>query len=103
MTGHATNIGKTSQERQLLAIVRRLPGDLVSQVINFAQFLEFQQAKTYQEPQEQAEHVAEGHAKWETLLAVMTVSDCLKRWQTRPQTKFQQARPDQCVLLRMGN
>lgn len=68
MTGHA-NVKKTSQERQLLDIVRRLPRDLVSQVINFAQFLEFQRAKTYQEPQEQVEHVAEGDAKWETLLA----------------------------------
>ncbi|MDY0094814.1 MAG: hypothetical protein RBT80_19135 [Candidatus Vecturithrix sp.] len=63
------NVRKTFQERQLLDIVRRLPRDLVSQVINFAQFLEFQQAKTYQEPQEQAEHVAEGNAKWDTLLA----------------------------------
>lgn len=57
-----------SQERQLLHIVRRLHEDRVSQVIDFALFLEVQQEKTHQDQQEYAEHVTDGDAKWETLL-----------------------------------
>jgi hypothetical protein len=57
-----------SQERQLLHIVRRLQEDRVSQVIDFALFLEVQQEKTHQEQQAYAEHVTDGNTKWETLL-----------------------------------
>ena len=64
-----TSNKKTTQEQQLLNIVRRLPGERVAQVIDFAQFLEAQQARTRQELLELSEQVSEGDAKWDALLA----------------------------------
>lgn len=37
---------QTPEERELIAIIRRLPLERVAEVIDFAQFLEFQQTKT---------------------------------------------------------
>lgn len=55
----------------MIKIIRRLPVERVSEVIDFAQFLEFQQTKN-QEQQTTSldnEYPTEGDIKWDTLLA----------------------------------
>ena len=52
-------------EKALLQIVRRLPPGRVSEVLDFAQFLEFQTAKAGEEDTE----CMEDDARWDALLA----------------------------------
>jgi len=60
-------------EQRLLEIVRRLPRERVSQVIDFAHFLEFQITKTYDDALldegESEEGIAVENAQWDALLA----------------------------------
>jgi len=59
-------------ERKLVEIVRRLPPERVSQVIDFAQFLELQITKTYDDyllEDGESEEVAIENARWDALLA----------------------------------
>jgi len=60
-------------EHKLIGIVRRLPPQRVSQVIDFAQFLELQIASTYGDDlldeDESEEEIATENARWDTLLA----------------------------------
>ena len=60
-------------EQRLLEIVRKLPSERISQVIDFAQFLESQGTKTYDEDLldegESEEGIAVENARWDALLA----------------------------------
>ena len=60
-------------EQKLVGIVRRLPPGRVSQVIDFAQFLEFQMTRTYDDDlldrDESEEEIAAENARWDALLA----------------------------------
>lgn len=69
-------IGKNSQpteyEQQLIKIIRRLPDDRISQVIDFAKFLEFQLRGASDNPTHQnetEEKTAQENKRWDTLLA----------------------------------
>jgi hypothetical protein len=59
-------------ERELLQVVRRLPAERVSEVIDFAQFLEFQMIRGAEGEGEFTEH----DARWDALLA----TDESQRW-----------------------
>jgi hypothetical protein len=52
-------------EKALIQIVRRLPPERVSEVLDFAQFLEFQVTRTGEGDQE----YTEDDARWDALLA----------------------------------
>ncbi len=52
-------------ERALIRVVRRLPPERASEVLDFAQFLEFQAAKAAEGDQE----YTEDDARWDALLA----------------------------------
>jgi len=60
-------------EQKLIGIVRRLPPERVSEVMDFAQFLEFQITKTYDDylldEDESEEEIAIENAQWDALLA----------------------------------
>lgn len=60
-------------EQKLIGIVRRLPPERVSEVIDFAQFLELQITKTYDDylldEDESREEIAIENAQWDALLA----------------------------------
>lgn len=59
-------------EQKLVGIIRRLPPERVSEVIDFAQFLEFQTIQTFEEmPDEGAseEEISAENARWDALLA----------------------------------
>lgn len=60
-------------EQKLSGIVRRLPPERVAQVIDFAQFIEFQTTKTYDDDlidkDASEEEVVAENARWDTLLA----------------------------------
>ena len=58
----------TGSEEQLIRIVRKLPPDRIAQVIDFAQFLEFQATGVVDDLDLEEETAAE-NARWETLLA----------------------------------
>jgi len=58
-------------EQKLIGIIRRLPPERVSQVIDFAQFLELQITKAYDEILDDVneEEIAAENAQWDVLLA----------------------------------
>ncbi len=58
-------------EQKLIGIIRRLPPERVSQVIDFAQFLEFQITKTYEEIIDDVneEEIVAENTQWDALLA----------------------------------
>lgn len=58
----------TGSEEQLIRIVRKLPPDRIAQVIDFAQFLEFQATGEVDDADLEEESVAET-TRWDTLLA----------------------------------
>ena len=62
---------KMPEERQLIKIIRRLPVERVSEVIDFAKFLELQQAKIREQRPSfvNNEFSTEGDKKWDALLA----------------------------------
>ena len=64
-------IRKMPEERQLIKIIRRLPVERVSEVIDFAKFLELQQAKIREQHPSfvNNELSTEGDKKWDALLA----------------------------------
>ena len=64
-------IRKMPEERQLIKIIRRLPVERVSEVIDFAKFLELQQTKIREQrpPFVNNELSTEGDKKWDALLA----------------------------------
>ncbi len=67
-----TGLQSTVYEKQLIGIIRRLPEDRVSQVIDFAKFIEFQSRNIsskliHQDETEQ--EIAQENARWDTLLA----------------------------------
>jgi hypothetical protein len=58
-------------EQKLIGIIRRLPPERVSEVIDFAQFLE-SQTKTYQEELDEGaseQDISADNARWDALLA----------------------------------
>lgn len=59
------------EERQLINIIRRLPAERVSEVIDFARFLEFQHAHIREQPTSTVvrESLTDGDKKWDALLA----------------------------------
>ncbi|MGE0083269.1 MAG: hypothetical protein AB7S75_02480 [Desulfococcaceae bacterium] len=66
------NSQPTVYEKQLIGIIRRLPEERISQVIDFAKFLEFQGQNVsdkliHQDETEQ--EIAQENARWDTLLA----------------------------------
>jgi dTDP-glucose pyrophosphorylase len=69
-------IGITSQptvyEQQLIRIIRRLPDDRISQVVDFAKFLEFEirdVSNNLINQNETEEEIAQENNQWDTLLA----------------------------------
>ena len=58
-------------EQKLIGIIRKLPLERVSQVIDFAQFLEFQITKAHEEIPDDVneEEIAAENAQWDALLA----------------------------------
>ena len=58
-------------EQKLIGIIRRLPLERISQVIDFAQFLELQITKTHEEILDDVneEEIAEENVQWDALLA----------------------------------
>lgn len=70
-------------EHQLIGIVHRLPPERVSQVIDFAQFLEFQIAGTqgmdWLDKDESDEAIKQDNARWDALLATDESQHLLER------------------------
>ncbi len=60
-----------SYEHRLISIIKRLPPHCVSQVINFAKFLEFEIIRNRNDilTDETEEEIAESNARWDALLA----------------------------------
>ncbi len=73
-------IRKMPEERQLIKIIRRLPVERVSEVIDFAKFLELQQTKIREQrpPFVNNELPTEGDKKWDALLASDEAQQLLK-------------------------
>jgi hypothetical protein len=76
-----TQVTLQEYEKKLIAIVRRLPLERVFQVIDFAQFLEFQTTKTYEllDEDESEEEIAAENARWDALLATDESQRLLER------------------------
>jgi hypothetical protein len=68
-----TNLESKAYEQKLVRVVRRLPLERVSQVIDFAQFLEFQTTGTSADgllgEAENKEEITVENAQWDALLA----------------------------------
>jgi len=69
-----TELKNPAKERQLIKIMRRLAPERASQVIDFAQFLDFQQTKNHSERRGDSLAVNEEHTEaesigWDALLA----------------------------------
>ena len=61
-----------TSEQKLIGIIRRLPPERVSQVIDFAQFLEFQTTRTDEgvlDEEMSEEEISAENARWDALLA----------------------------------
>ncbi|MBI4769120.1 MAG: hypothetical protein HY784_01575 [Chloroflexi bacterium] len=59
-------------EQKLISIIRRLPPERVSEVIDFAHFLEFQTTSTYEsvpDGDRSQEEILTENARWDALLA----------------------------------
>jgi len=69
--GVPTNLQIETHEQKLVGIVRRLPLERVSQVIDFAQFLESQSIETSGDdlPSEDEKAIMAENARWDALLA----------------------------------
>jgi hypothetical protein len=78
-------------ERALIQIVRRLPPERASEVLDFAQFLEFQAARTG----EGDEAYAEDDARWDALLATAESQRLLEKMADEALSEIEagQARP----------
>ena len=81
-------------EQELIGIVRKLPLARVSEVIDFAQFIEFQVAKTYDVmgEDEGKEEDSEGDARWDALLATDESQHLLERMADEAWAEVQEGR-----------
>jgi len=68
------NVQPSVHEQMVIAIMRRLPPERVSQLVDFAQFLDFKTAERYddrseEEETETEEEISASEEKWDELLA----------------------------------
>lgn len=86
-----TMVQTEEYERALIQIVRKLPPERVSEVLDFAQFLEFQVAKTGEGDQQ----YTEDDARWDALLATEESQRLLEKMADEALSEIEagQARP----------
>lgn len=79
-------------EQELVKVVRRLPAERIAQVVEFAQFLEYQANQTNGE---NAAELAAADARWEALLASEESQQLLEKMADEAWTQIQagQAKP----------
>jgi hypothetical protein len=99
-----TTLQPTAYERELIKIVRRLPPERVSQVIDFAQFLEFQITKTYDDDllDENEEEIAAENARWDALLATDESQRLLEKMADEARAEIQAGRARPMVFTEDG-
>jgi hypothetical protein len=93
-------------EQRLIGIVRRLPPERVSQVIDFARFLEIQMTKTYDDylldEDESEKEIAIENTRWDTLLATDEFQCLLEKMADKALADIQAGRARPMVFTEDG-
>jgi elongation factor P--beta-lysine ligase len=102
-----TMLQPTQDEQKLIRIARRLPPERVSQLIDFARFLELQIAKTYDdnllEQDETGEEIVAENEQWDTLLAADESQRLLEQMADEVLAEIQAGRAKPMIFTEAGN
>jgi len=100
-----TTVSETAvYEQQLVSVIRRLPPHFVSQVINFAKFLEFQLIGNRNDilTDETEEEIAENNARWDQMLATDESQQLLEKMADEALGKIHAGRAEPIVFTDNG-
>jgi hypothetical protein len=93
-----TRVQTEEYERALIQIVRKLPPERVYEVLDFAQFLEFQVAKMRERDQE----YTEDDARWDALLATEESQRLLEKMADEALSEIEAGQATPIVLTEDG-
>jgi hypothetical protein len=92
-----------ANEQKLVEIIRRLPPERVSEVVDFAQSLEFQSArKGVQEEEVSEEEISAENARWDALLATNESQRLLEKMADEALAEMQAGRARPMVFTEDG-
>jgi hypothetical protein len=90
-------------EQKLVEIIRRLPPERVSEVVDFAQFIEFQAArKGVPEEEVSEEEISAENARWDALLATDESQRLLEKMADEALAEMQAGRARPMVFTEEG-